>query len=325
MKTTALLLCCACACSSKSPNQSQAGASGAAVGGTTAGQAGRTESEPSRGGAVDDLETIPDATPPGGSDGGEQGGVDGMPDAGPTSFVSDAWPREISPGRAVMFYGESLKEVDRVQLGSLEVEVPYADDSKLVIVVPDDAELGSVSVALRFRNQVVSQQLRLQVVPVDDVLPNSPTIPIIPSFYDTVSFPPISDQWRDECKFPDIPADQYVFNVDKIEGDELSFSGTVFYFHGPNGSNNADSPLSASFSRRTGLVHFENLSSTFVGLFSATEKSYLLRMVLFPVTRGNQRVLLGCSQTLADAAGVECPSIVTVSTGLSDAPTTCIE
>ena len=162
MKIVSLLLCGACACGSQAaasgPNQG--GATSAASGGSgAAGPRGGGRSEPSGGRASNEPEPGSSGTPSAGSDDEQPAGAGGMPDLGPTPIISDAWPRDISPGRAVMFYGESLTEVASVRLGSVDVPVAYTDDSKLVIVAPADTALGPVSVALRFRRQLVLQAL----------------------------------------------------------------------------------------------------------------------------------------------------------------------
>jgi len=217
----------------------------------------------------------------------------------------------------LLFSGNDLDRVPRVQLNGVGITPAYADKNKLMLVVPIGTPDGPLEIALRQGAGWVRQGLALSVVPRLNDYPLFPKTPLVPQPY--VGIPPVSDEWRSECKFAGVEATRYFFQVDKNEGDRLDFSGTVHY------SETTEWPVSANYSRATGLIEMVIEPNTYVGLVSTTEQRSMLRMILFPVTSGRQLVLLGCSQTIADEDGRLCPEPGAESIDLSDTPKDCIK
>jgi hypothetical protein len=275
------------------------------MGGTVAGSGGASAAVGGAGGA-------------GAGGAGEAGHAgSGGSDAPEPARLIDAWPRELNPGQAVLFYGTNLNRVTSVRMNQAVVTPSYADGSKLVAIVPADTEAGSVTIGLEHSGAVAPADLGLHVTALANPTPDSPHTPLIPAGYDSVGFPVVSDQWRNECKGTNVDAVRYFFEDAQTEGDLLQFGGRIVYF------SNSESPVSGSYSRASGLMRLSIQSTLYVGLLSKTEHDYMLRMVLFPASAGGQLVLLGCRQQLADAVGVVCPNETTEVTGLSDAPKDC--
>jgi len=252
----------------------------------------------------------------GGEAGGEAGGgAAGEDDQAAAPELIDAWPQEASAGDAVLFYGTSLAAVGSVQLNEVRITPAYVEADKLMIILPIDMPNGPLEVRLHRGPRSFLQGIGVNVVPRLNTFPMSPRTPVVPKPYAAVDFPPVSDEWRSECKLGNEDATRYFLMADATVGDEQQFSGKAVYF------DNFDSPVTGSHSRSTGLVHLSIESLLYVGVFSRTEKPYLLRMVLFPKA-GSQLVLVGCSQTLADLADALCP-LPGGLIDLSDTPKDC--
>ncbi len=225
-----------------------------------------------------------------------------------TPEIDDIWPTTGAPGLAVLIEGQHLEEVSTLVVGGVPVtatliDLSIADHEKVFATIPDGLDAGSIVVQLKTGSGLTSPSLDYLIASVDVSAPSGPApyqpIPVL--------YPPISDDWVNECDSNDSYA---VFGV---VGDAGAYTF--------GGYRNEIEQLAGSDNTSDGLIRLmftdeSSITRDYVGLYSNTgdypdAETRAFRMVLFPVSNPTRQLVLfvcGDDTTSCDDGGDETPN-----------------